>query len=380
MKNKKYNKMKQILFTALLAGVLFSCGGSEDKAAKLEKLKAQQAEINAEIAALEAELAKTGTLSAAPGKTKDVSVLALDAENFKHYIEVQGKVDSDENILISPKMAGTISRIYVKEGDQVRAGQMVAELENGVLRESMEEVKSQLDFATSLYLKQKNLWDQKIGTEVQYLSAKNNKESLEKRLSTLREQMEMSRIKSPINGVVDEMDLNLGQSFMPGMPGIRIVNYKKLKVKADVAETYIASVKKGNDVVVFFPDIKKEIRTKLSFVTQVINNNTRTFTAEAELDADKKDYRPNMIAIIKIIDYENKDAIVVPVNLIQHSEESQFVYIASTKNGKKVAKKVEITTGQIYNGQVEVLSGLSRKDKLINAAYLDLSDGMSIQF
>ncbi|MEK6614894.1 MAG: efflux RND transporter periplasmic adaptor subunit [Bacteroidota bacterium] len=371
-----YQTMTRLLFPFLISGMLISCGHA-DKKATLEKLKQKQAMLKEEISKLESEISAEDS-TAVTEKGKEVGIITVTPQVFKHLIEVQGRVDGDENVTVSSKIAGVVSRIFVKEGDEVKEGQLLAEVENNVLLQSVEEVKTALEFTTNLYNKQKNLWEQKIGTEVQFLSAKNNKESLEKKLATLNEQLDMSKIKSPLNGTVDAINIKVGQGIMPGMQDIRVVNFNNLQVKAEVAETYSSKVKKGNDAVIFFPDLNKEIVSKISYSAKVINNTTRTFTVEANLDADKQEYHPNMIVVLKIIDYQNDSAIVIPVNLIQQTESKQFVYVAVNEDGKNIARKKEIKVGQIFNGKAEIISGLTLNDKLVTAAYLDLTDGMII--
>lgn len=371
--------MKKIVLIIFITGFIASCG-SGDKKAKLEKLKQQNSDLVEQIKKLEEEIAMSGDTTINTLKTKDVSVKPIAYETFKHFIDVQGRVDGDENITISGKMAGTVDRILVNEGDEVSVGQVLAELDNSVLNQSLEELKSALVFASDVYEKQKNLWDQKIGTEIQFLSAKNNKEGLEKKISTLKEQMELSKIKSPINGVVDAVDIKIGQSLMPGMPAVRVVNLNKLKAKAEISETYASKVRSGNDVVIFLPDLNKEIVSKISYTSKVINNTTRTFSAEADLDSQNQDYRPNMIAILKVVDYRKDSAIVIPLNLIQHSSASDFVYVVGNKNGKDIAIRKDVTVGQIYNGKAEIITGLNLNDKLITSGYLDLTEGMLIKY
>lgn len=371
--------MKTIIYAMLIAGLMSSCG-SGDKKAKLEKLKQQSSDLMEQIKNLEKEIALEGDSITTNLKVKDVSVKQIANESFKHYIDVQGRVDGDENVTVSGKMAGTVDRILVNEGDEVKEGQILAELESSILQQGIEELKTSLSFVTDVYEKQKNLWDQKIGTEIQFLSAKNNKESLEKKLSTLKEQLELSKIKSPINGVVDAVDIKIGQSLMPGMPAIRVVNLNKLKAKAEISETYASKVRKGNDVVVFLPDLNKEVATKISYTSKVINNTTRTFSAEADLDSQNQDYRPNMIAILKVVDYQKDSAIVIPLNLIQHSSASDYVYVASNKHGKNIATRKDVVLGQVYNGKAEIINGLNPNDKLITSGYLDLTEGMLIKY
>lgn len=374
--NKPINMKKVILSFATIC-ILASCGSS-DKQVELDKLKKQRTEIDARIKALETELAATGGTKENK-KTRSVLISSLNYQPFQHYIEVQGKVDGDENVIISAKMGGAVSKILVKEGDNVTIGQVLAELDNQVALQGLEELKTALNFASTMYDKQKSLWDQKIGTEVQYLSAKNNKESLEKKLATLQEQLEMMQLKSPINGTVDGIDIKIGQTIMPGMPAIRVVNLSNLKVKAEVAEAYSSKVKKGNEVFIYFPDMKKEVRSVIGYSAKVINNTTRTFMVESPLE-NSTEYHPNMIAILKIVDYKQDSSIVVPLNVIQNVGGSVYVYVAVTEGGKTVARKKEVSVGQIYNGNAEIISGLIKGDKLIVTGFQDLNDGELIKF
>lgn len=369
--------MKKVILSFVTICILVSCGSS-DKQVQLDKLKKQRTEIDARIKTLETELAATGG-NKENKKTRSVLISSLNYQPFQHYIEVQGKVDGDENVSISAKMGGAVSKILVKEGDNVTIGQVLAELDNQVALQGMEELKTALNFASTMYDKQKSLWDQKIGTEVQYLSAKNNKESLEKKLTTLQEQLEMMQLKSPINGTVDGIDIKIGQTIMPGMPAIRVVNLSNLKVKAEVAEAYSSKVKKGNDVLIYFPDMKKEIRSVIGYSAKVINNTTRTFMVESPLE-NSTEYHPNMIAILKIVDYKQDSSIVVPLNVIQNVGGSVYVYVAVNEGGKPVARKKEVAVGQIYNGNAEIISGLIKGDKLIVTGFQDLNDGELIKF
>lgn len=369
--------MKKVILSFVTICILVSCGSS-DKQVQLDKLKKQRTEIDAQIKTLETELAATGG-NKENKKTRSVLISSLNYQPFQHYIEVQGKVDGDENVSISAKMGGAVSKILVKEGDNVTIGQVLAELDNQVALQGMEELKTALNFASTMYDKQKSLWDQKIGTEVQYLSAKNNKESLEKKLTTLQEQLEMMQLKSPINGTVDGIDIKIGHTIMPGMPAIRVVNLSNLKVKAEVAEAYSSKVKKGNDVLIYFPDMKKEIRSVIGYSAKVINNTTRTFMVESPLE-NSTEYHPNMIAILKIVDYKQDSSIVVPLNVIQNVGGSVYVYVAVNEGGNPVARKKEVAVGQIYNGNAEIISGLIKGDKLIVTGFQDLNDGELIKF
>ena len=321
------------------------------------------------------EPATTVAESTVNEKVKVVAIETLKPKSFTNYITVQGKVDADENVTVSPEAGGNVLRLLVAVGDNVQKGQLLAELDGKVLQQGIAEVQTGLDLATTLYNKQKSLWEQQVGTEIQYLSAKNQKESLERKLATLQQQLELTRIKSPVDGTIDEVFLKTGQLAAPGFPAFRVVNFSHLKVKAEVPENYVTHVKKGNNALVLFPDMNDSIVGTLTFSAKVISPMNRTFNVEVALD-QSKDYRPNMIAILKIIDYTTNNAIVVPEGTIQNTEDGSFVYV--NKNGK--AKKTKVTVGHEYNGVAEITSGLNENDQLITLGYQDLNDGESIRF
>lgn len=363
--------MKKLLFIAAVI-LAFSCSKqSQDKAAELEELRKQRSELNAQIAKLEGEIGGTR----ADSEVKEIGVQELIQEPFRSYVKVQGKVDAEENVEISPEMAGSVTAIYIKVGQAVSRGQVIAQLDDKVLRQNIAQLETQLDLATSIYNRQKNLWEQKIGTEVQYLTARTQKESLQKQISALQSQAAMYKIKAPISGTVDAMDLKIGQAVSPGMPtGVRIVNASNLRVKAMVAESFAGRVNQGDDVTVLLPDVPDTLNTKVSFASRVIDPTSRSFSVEVRLPA-KKNYRPNMLAVLNIVDYERAEAIAIPVNAIQKSETTDYVYIV--ENGK--AKRVDITTGKVSEGEAEVLTGLKAGDKLVVRGLDDLNPGDSVK-
>ncbi len=307
-------------------------------------------------------------------KTKTVEVISMTPQLFNSYIDIQGKVDATENVSLNAEMPGTISKINVSLGQEVSAGQVLAEMDSKALQQGIVELQSGMELANTMYEKQKNLWEQKIGTEMQYLQAKNQKEALEKKMATMQEQVRMSKIISPINGIVDAVDIKLGQATMPGMPAIRVVNMNSLEVKGEVAESYLSKVKNGNDVVVILPDLGDTIKAKISYAAKVISPLNRTFTITVKLDG-KKDYHPNQIAIVKIIDYSNPKAFVVPMNSIQRAQEGDFIFIS--QNSK--AKKVKVKVGKTYNGKAEILEGLKEGDKFISKGFQELNEGETIK-
>lgn len=371
---KTFNKT---LILAMLVLFAIACSKSGDKKAELTSLKKERDAIEAKIRALEAELTNTENASG----IKMISVLVTEAQptEFNHYLEVQGKVDGEDNIAVSAQMAGILTSVFVKEGDAVKKGQILAQLDNNVLKQQIESVKTQLSFATSIYIKQKALWDKQIGSEIQYLTAKNNKESLEFNLATLNDQLEMTKIKSPINGTVEEVNLKVGQMASPGLPAIRVVNFSSVKVVAEVAEAYAPSIKPGNQVIVSFPDFNTEVEAKINFTSKYINPVNRTFLTEVRLGTSKVDYRANMIAVVKINDYKNPSAFVIPVSLVKDSSSGKFIYLAKEDNGNYKAQRQIVTVGNTYNGMAEITGGIKAGDKIITTGYNSLMDGQIVK-
>ncbi|MCJ8211535.1 efflux RND transporter periplasmic adaptor subunit [Mucilaginibacter sp. RS28] len=363
--------MKRLLYTTAALIVLAACNNKpKDPKAQLADLKKQQAEINAKIAALEQ---KTG-VGQDSSRITDVSVVEVAPTNFTNYIELQGHIDAQDNVTAYPQAPGTITAIYVKAGQHVSRGQILVQLDNSTLRQQIAQAEAQLSLAQTVYQRQKNLWDQKIGSEVQFLQAKTNYEAGQKQVAALREQAAMYTIKAPISGSVDQMDLKLGQVAQPGQTGIRIVNADNLKVKADVPESYAGRVNQGDNVKVVVPDASDSLTAKLSFVAKVIDPGSRSFGIEIRLPGGKT-LRPNMTAVIKIADYSKSNAIAVPVNAIQKSEQGSYVFVAD--NG--TAKRKTVTLGATYGGRTEIKSGLAAGDKLITAGASELEDGDKVK-
>jgi RND family efflux transporter MFP subunit len=268
-----------------------------------------------------------------------------------------------------------ITQIRVKPGDEVSKGQVLAETDASTMLQQLSDLETNLNLVTQIFIKQQNLWNQNIGTELQFLQAKTNKLSLEKKVGLMREQIRMTKIISPINGTVDAVNVKVGQTVAPGLAAINVVNFSHLKVKAELAETYSNRIKEGNTVQIFFPDINDSISAKVSYASKSINPMSRTFTVEVPL-ANNKNLRPNMVAKLKIKDYVSiKPTIVIPVKFIQKGVEESYVLIA--KNGKAVKKKVLV--GKEYNGLAEIISGtengVTDGDLLIIEGYDLINDG-----
>ncbi len=359
--------MKNKFLYIVIASVVVACS-SPDKKAELEKLRSQKAELETRIATLEEDLAKSDTTKQ---KLVDVIAMPLTAQPFKTYIEVQGRIDADENVSLSTEMPGTVTKINVKVGDEVSKGQVLAETDSRAVQQQIADLQTSLDLATQVYQKQKNLWDQKIGTEIQFLQSKNAKESLQNKITTMQEQIRMSKIISPINGTIDAVNIKIGQAVAPGLPAINVINFSNLKIKADVSESYANRVKIGNEVLVLFPDMHDSITSKVNYSSRAINNLTRTFGVEVLLD-NSKEYHPNMVAKLKINDYQSATPkIVVPVKYIQKGTEERFVLIS--ENGKVVKKPIKIS--HEYNGMAEISEGLKDGDMLITDGYDLINEG-----
>jgi len=370
-------KANKSLIFILLVLIAVACSSPADKKSELIKLKKEHDALALKIKTLETELKGSDTTSLS--KVTSVAVTVAKTEEFNHYLEVQGKVDGEDNIAVSAQMPGAITAVYVKEGDAVHKGQVLAQLDNSVLQQQVESMKQQLSFATNLYIKQKALWDQQIGSEVQYLTSKNTKENLEKSLAALNDQLEMTRIKSPINGSVEEVNLKVGQLASPGLPAVRVVNFSKAKVVAEIAEAYAPKIKPGNKVIVFFPDFNTEIISQIRFTSKYINPVNRTFLTEVRLGSSKVEYRANMMAVVKINDYRNPAAFTVPVTLIRETQSGKYIYVAVEENGKLVARRLPVTVGSTYNGLAEITSGITAGEKIITTGFNSLIDGELIQ-
>lgn len=370
--------MKRVLLIFSIASIIASCGGGNagsNKEAELDELLRQRSELDERIKLLKEELGSDVTT----GSARLVRIEKLAQSEFNHYVEVQARVDGDDAVNIGPRTQGTVQKIYVKEGDEVRAGQVLAQLDDQLIQQNLAEVQTQYDFARTIYEKRHALWEQKIGTELEYLTAKNNYESLGKRMAAAREQLEMTRIKAPLSGTVDNVDLKLGQSVMPGIPVIRVVNLSNLKVKGEVAESYAGSIKQGDDVLLYFPDLRTEVSSKVSYASQVIDKINRTFNVEVPLQDDDGKFKPNMVVVMKISDYHNPEAYTLPADLVQLSRNGQFVMVAQSEGNRLIAKRKEVTTGKSYNGVIEITSGLDLAEKVITNGYRDLNDGAELR-
>ena len=355
---------------------------SSNKEAQLTKLKDQQTALNEKILKLQTEVntGKKDTLN--PGKFKFVALKSVSSDIFDHYIRVQGKLDGDQNAAVFAEAPGTITSKFADVGQKVVKGQVLAQIDDQQYRSQMQGLETQYKFASDLYDKQKRLWDQKIGSEVQYMQSKTNKESLEKQISSLRQQVDKFKIKSPIDGTIEECNIKIGGVVSPDprLAAYRVVAFKNLKVSAEVSEAYSAKVKEGDNLVVVFPDINKSYNSKVNFVSMYINPVNRTFIIETRLLDGFTNLKANMIAIIQINDYHTDNAIQVPMNVVQTDQAGSYVYVVRDKGKFNAAYKQPVVLGNSYNGVAEVLKGLNVGDKIISIGYQDLVDGEYVRF
>lgn len=369
----------KLFIPVLVIALAFSC--KPDKKAELANLKKQQSELADKIKKLEAELGDSTKTD--PSKILKVGVTELQPGSFNHYIEVQGRLDGEENVDVQPEGAGGIVQaVLVNVGQHVTKGQVMARLNDAALRDQLKALESSYQLAKENFERQQRLWDQKIGSEMQYLQAKTNKESLEAQLSSLKEQVSMQSIKSPINGTVEEVNVKIGQIASPQLPvpAFRVVNFSSLKVKAEVAEAYSQKINVGDNVLVYFPDLNREINAKVTAVSRYINQANRTFQIEVRLNPDKDGFKANMIAVLKINDYKADKAIAIPINYIQTDLNGSFVYVVEKKGDKAIAKKATVEQGLSYNGLVEIPKGLKPGDKIVTSGYLDIEEGKEVRF
>jgi RND family efflux transporter MFP subunit len=372
------NSMKKFFSLVVLSAIILTSCGTKDPQAQLEALKAERSALDVKIQELEAQLSQNGGIEV---KTKDVLTTKMSPSEFKHFIDVQGVVDAESQAAVQPQMPGVITKIYVAEGQTVNKGQILGETDNSVMSAQLNALQPQLTLATDVFNRQKRLWDQKIGSELQYLQAKTNKEAIEKQIAAIQEQINMTKISAPISGVIDHIGAKIGQYSAPGMPdpAFRIINSSKMKVKADFAESYASTVKNGDEVELYFPDLNETTLSRTSYVARFINPLTRTFTVEANISGDGNKYRPNMVAVLKVVDYKNEKAFVLPINALLSSGNETYVYKIGKKDNKKVAVKTTITTGKTYNGMAEVISGLSEGDEVITTGQFEIVDGSVIK-
>lgn len=358
------------LVVLLLATLLFSaCGKKEETVTvQIAKLKKERADLDVKIRALEA---KSGVKDSV--KAIAVAVTEVAPQSFESYIDVQGAITGNENVIASPQAPGVVRSVLVHTGQHVGKGQTLAILDAAAVDQQIAAQDAQIGLLRSLYEKQQKLWAQQIGTEVQLLSAKANYEAASRQRAAIVAQRNMYRIVAPVSGTVDVVNLTAGDMAQPGMTGIPIVTGNKLKAEANLGESYLGKVQAGNPVTLIFGDGADSIKTKLDFVSQAVNPTSRAFPVQVNLGSNAK-VHPNMSVRMKIANYAASNALVVPISAVQKTGAGDVVFVADGK----VAKSVTVQTGRAANGMVEILSGLKAGDKVITAGYEDLDNGTAI--
>lgn len=308
-------------------------------------------------------------------KPKLVTTLVLQPTTFRRFSEIQGNVLPVQMNAISSESGGRLLRVNVKAGDQVRAGQLLAVVDMEPLQKQLQELETALDLARDVYERQKRLWDQQIGSEIQFLQARNNKERLEKSIESLRSQLKKANLVAPISGVIEELLYEQGDVVPPGMPVMRLINTRDLKIGADVPERYVGTVKKGDRVTVRIPALGVEQEARVSVVGQVVHPSNRTFNLETTLDNRSGTLKPNLLALVLVEDYREPNAIVISVDLLQQEVGGKkFVYVSQQEETGIRARKVYVTTGESYDNTIVIREGLKAGDEIIVNGARGLAD------
>ncbi len=363
-----------VLLLFALAGFGCSSKVADDRQEKEDQLAAYRSEMDGlkkKISILESELSAT-----AEKGLVNVSLTAVKEERFEHFIEVLGTVQSDQNLMVSPETSGNIIEILVKEGDRVNKGSVLARLNTDALDRSIQEMEVNLDLAQTMFERQELLWNQSIGSEVQYLQAKSNKETLERRLEGLKAQGAMSVITSPVSGVVDNLLQRKGEMASPVVPFARIVNLDKIYITGDVAEVYLNKIKEGDSVLVEFPVLNLSVPEVITRTSSVLDADSRTFRIRVDMMNRNQKILPNLMAVFKLQTYQRPNAIVVPSILIKRDFDGQFLFVAETNDeNREVARKRYIKSTINDNNQTVIDSGLEPGDRIITEGYAQVTDG-----
>lgn len=361
-------------FLGIISILVLSCTGND--ALRLEKLKKQKAEIDEKISALEKQVNSTGD-SLDPAKFRLVGITEVKPDMFRHYIKVQGRLDGDQNVAVYADVPGTIKAIYTDVGRKVTRGQVLAQIDDEQLRLQLGNLKTQYNFAAEMYEKQKRLWEQKIGSEVQFLQSQTNKESLEQQISVLEQQIEKYKIKSPVNGNIEESNIKVGSVVSPDprLSAFRVVAFRDLTVKADVSESYSASVKKGDKVIVSFPDLNQQIESVVDFVSSYIDPVNRTFEIETNIENGLSGMKANMVAVVNINDYFSENALMIPMNVVMTDLSGSYVYVVKKKDNYYGAFRQPVVIGKTYNGIAEITKGLNDSSKVVTTGFRELVEG-----
>ncbi|MDO6812767.1 efflux RND transporter periplasmic adaptor subunit [Tenacibaculum soleae] len=385
--------MRKIYPVIAIALLLTSCGGSKKQSVEevlasndLTKIRTKKAALDAQVQALSGDIKILNDKISELDTTKRIPLITvIDAKQtvFNHYLELQGDVKTKQNVLVYPEMAGQLYKIYVKEGQYVKKGQILARIDDGGLSSQLAQIEAQAALASTTFERQKRLWEQKIGSEIQFLQAKTTYESQKSAVSQLKRQLSKSVITAPFSGVIDDVIKDQGTVVAPG-PGsevFRIVNLQNMYIETSVPEGYITSIKKGKSVKVEFPVLGQTIDSEIRQAGNFINPANRTFKVEVAVNNKDKSIKPNLTAKLKINDYTNKEALLIPLSIIsENSKGEQYVYVvADVKNKKGIAKQKIITTGKTQGDVVEVLEGIVIGSQVIMEGARSVQNGQQVQ-
>ncbi len=374
MKFKNIQITMAVIF--IVSTMIVACGekGSsiDKKKAELEKVRKEIAELQIKEKALVSEIGENTT------KDKLVEIQTIKKQAFSSDLKVEGTIDADQSTIATAKVPGTVMNINIEVGSRVSKGQILASLDNSSALKGKLELEQQVAFATTVFEKQKRLWEKEVGTEIQYLTAKNQKEALEKSLNTLNNNIDMFNVRSPINGTIEAVDVKIGQITAPGMPIFKVVNMSAIKVVANISEAYADKVSVGDIVSVELPDINQTIKAKVTFTSNFIDPLNRTFRVEIKLNGIK-DVKPNMVAKLNIVDYVNPKALVVPSNAIQRTESETYIMIAKQEKNKTIAEKRTIVIGKTNQDLTEVVSGIFENETIIVNGFQELTTGQVVK-
>ncbi len=383
--------MRKIYLVLLATIILSSCGDKKEQSletviasqdlaqirAKKDELNSKQQEISNQIKKLNDEITKLDTNKKVPL----VSTFKIDEQKFTHFLELQGSVQTKKNVLISPEMNGILTAIYVKEGQTVRKGQILAKIDDNGLSNQLAQLKVQAALAKTTYERQKRVWDQKIGSEIQFLQTKANYEAQKNAVAQLEKTLAKTNITAPFSGTIDDVIIEQGNLVTPGMGVFRIVNLSNMYIETDVPESYITSVKKGEHVEVEFPILNKTMQSTIRQAGNFINPANRTFKIEVLVPNKDGNIKPNLTAKLKINDYTNPSAILIPQSIIsENAKGQQYVFVVeNVKDKVGTAKKAIITTGKTQGDNIEVLSGLKKGLQVVEEGARSVKDNQEVE-
>jgi membrane fusion protein, multidrug efflux system len=375
MEAKLKRTIKAILAAALVA--LAACGGKTDESTDREMLanyKQQIAELQAKAGEIEKRLAAE---TDAQDQGVKVNVTEMQPAAFSHFFKVSAQAEPLQQSYISPELGGQIKAIHVNEGQRVSKGDLLVSINAAPLLGQIAELKTALGLAATVFQRQTALWEQEIGSEIQFLEAKANKEALEKRLAAAQAQLEMSQIRAPFGGIVDRILGKVGELSSPGMELIRLVNMEKMEVSAEVSENYLNVIKPGQNVKIEFPSTGKAIDARISRAGNIINPGNRTFRVVCQLDNRAETIKPNMVAVVEFMDYQNPEALAVPSVIVKTDVQgNSFLFTVDTaENGRPVAQKTIVKPGRTMADKTEILEGLQAGQLVVTDGFNTVSTG-----